>query len=407
MKILVANVGSTSFKYKLFDMTDESVLTEGRIERVGSDASPITHRARGKPPIEGTASIPNYPAAIAKAMEWITDARHGVVSDLSGISAVGFKTVHLKDRPGAYLLTEEVLEKMAEYNDLVPVHNPPYIKAIRIFRKMFPDLPLVGLFEPAFHVSIPDYAYIYGVPYAWYERYGVRKVGFHGASHRYVSERVPERLGVPAEGLKLVSCHLGGSSSLCAVKDGRSVDTSMGFSAQDGILNAARTGDLDVFAVLHVMDREGLSTDDVRTILSKQSGLLGISGVSEDMRDLEAAAERGNDRARLAIEAFCYGVKKTIGAYAAAMGGLDALAFAGGIGEKSAKVRAKVCEELAFLGVRLDKERNRSCTGEETISSEDSPVKVLVVQTNEELIVARETASIVNNLRSQKRRASC
>jgi len=397
MKILVANVGSTSFKYKLFDMTGEMILAEGRIERVGSDASPIAHRARGKPPMEGTASIPDYPAAIAKAIAWITDEQVGAVSDLSGISAVGFKTVHLKDRPGAYLLTEEILEKMAEYNDLVPVHNPPYIKAIRIFRKMFPDLPLVGLFEPAFHATIPDYAYIYGVPYTWYEKYGVRKVGFHGASHRYVSERVPEVLGVSAEGLKLVSCHLGGSSSLCAVKDGQSVDTSMGFSAQDGILNAARTGDLDVFAVLHVMDREGLSSDEVRTILSKQSGLLGISGVSEDMRDLEEAARSGNDRARLAIEAFCYGVKKTIGAYAAVMGGLDAVAFAGGIGEKSVNVRAKVCEGLAFLGVRLDAERNRSCSGEGIISSEDSPVKVLVVKTNEEIIVARETVRVVNN----------
>jgi len=397
MKILVANVGSTSFKYKLFDMTDESLLAEGRIERVGGDASPVAHRALGKAPIEGTASIPDYPAAIAKAVEWITDERHGAVSDLSGISAVGFKTVHLKGKPGAYLLTEEILEKMAEYTDLVPLHNPPYIKAIRIFQKMFPDLPLVGLFEPAFHVSIPDYAYIYGVPYTWYEKYGVRKVGFHGASHRYISERVPELLGISSEGLKLVSCHLGGSSSLCAVKDGKSVDTSMGFSAQDGILNAARTGAVDVFAVLHVRDREGLSSDDVRTILSKQSGLLGISGVSEDMRDLEEAARNGNDRARLAIEAFCYGVKKTIGAYAAAMGGLDVIAFAGGIGEKSFNVRAKVCEGLEFLGVRLDEERNRSCTGEEIISSEDSPVKVLVVKTNEEIIVARETMRVVSN----------
>jgi len=256
-------------------------------------------------------------------------------------------------------------------------------------------------------VSIPDYAYIYGVPYAWYEQYGVRKMGFHGASHRYVSERVPEVLGVPAEGLKLVSCHLGGSSSLCAVKDGKSVDTSMGFSAQDGILNAARNGDLDVFAVLHVMDRECLSSDEVRRILSKQSGLLGISGVSGDMRDLDEAARNGNDRARLAIEAFCYGVKKYIGAYAAAMGGLDGIAFAGGIGEKSANVRARVCEGLEFLGVRLDAERNRSCAGEEIISSGDSPVKVLVIKTNEEIIVARETLRVVNKLCFQKGRASC
>ncbi|MFH1009059.1 MAG: acetate/propionate family kinase [Candidatus Latescibacterota bacterium] len=396
MRILVANVGSTSFKYKLYDMTSETILASGRIERVGSDQAPFSHQALGKAPIQGTTSIPDYPTAVSKAVAWITDEVHGAVSDLSGISAVGFKTVHLKDKPGAYLLTDEILEKMAEYNDLVPLHNPPYIKAIGIFQKLFPGLPLVGLFEPAFHAGIPDYAYIYGVPYAWYEKYGVRKVGFHGASHRYVSERVPECLGVSPKGLKLVSCHLGGSSSLCAIQDGRSVDTSMGFGAQDGIINAARNGDLDVFAVLHVMDREGLSTEDVRTILSRESGLLGISGISEDMRDLELAMAAGNDRARLAIAAFCYGVKKTIGAYAAAMGGLDAIAFAGGIGEKGPIERTMICEGLEFLGVRLDEERNRSCKGEGLISSEDSRVKILVIQTNEEIIVARETARVVS-----------
>lgn len=395
MKVLIANVGSTSFKYKLFDMTDESILAEGRIERVGSDASPVEHKVQGREGLRAPMSIPDYPTAIAKAVDLLTDRVHGAVSDLSGISAVGFKTVHMRGEPGAYLLTEDVLKRMAEYNDLVPAHNPPYIKAIEIFREMFPDLPLVGLFEPAFHVTVPDYAYIYGVPYRWYEHYGVRKYGFHGASHRYVSERVPVLLGVSPQGLKLVSCHLGGSSSLCAVKDGRSIDTSMGFSAQDGIINATRNGDIDVFAVLHVMDREGLTTDEVRQILSKESGLLGISGVSEDMRDLEEAAEAGNDRARLAIEAFCYGVKKTIGAYAAAMGGLDALTFAGGIGEKGVGIRAKICEGLEFLGVHLSAEQNATCAGEGILSPIHSPVKVLVVQTNEEIIVARETMQVV------------
>lgn len=398
MKILIANVGSTSFKYKLFEMEEERVLAEGRIERVGSTDAGVEHRADGKEGIERTVPIPDYPAAVSKAISLLTDPTLGAVSELSEVAAVGFKTVHLRGEPGAYLLSEEILERMEEYNDLVPAHNPPYIKAIRIFRELLPGIPLVGLFEPAFHITMPDYAYIYGVPYEWYERYGVRKYGFHGASHRYVSERAPEIMGVSQRGLKLISCHLGGSSSLCAIADGVSVDTSMGFSAQDGILNATRNGDLDAFVIPFIMDREGLSTEEVREKLSKEGGLLGISGVSEDMRDIEEAAEEGNDRARLAIDAFCYGVKKYIGAYAAAMGGLDAVAFAGGIGEKGTNVRRKVCEGLEFLGVELDDERNRQGAPDSIISTDRAKVSVLIVRTNEEIVVARETARIIHGL---------
>ena len=398
MKILIANVGSTSFKYKLFEMEGEQILAEGRIERVGGTDGAVEHRTEGKEGIETTMAIPDYPAAVSKAISLLTDPQLGAISDLSEVAAVGFKTVHLRGEPGAHLLTEDILGRMEEYNDLVPAHNPPYIKAIRIFGELLPAIPLVGLFEPAFHTTVPDYAYIYGVPYAWYEKYGVRKYGFHGASHRYVSERVPEILGISQKGLKLVSCHLGGSSSLCAIVDGRSVDTSMGFSAQDGILNATRNGDLDAFVVPFIMDREGLSTEEVRRKLSKEGGLLGISGVSEDMRDIEEAAEQGNDRARLAIDAFCYGVKKYIGAYAAAMSGLDAVAFAGGMGEKGTNVRRKVCEGLEFLGVELDEERNSQGAPDSVISTDRAKAKVLIVRTNEEIVVARETARIVNGL---------
>ncbi|HIE03701.1 MAG TPA: acetate/propionate family kinase [Candidatus Latescibacteria bacterium] len=394
MNVLVANVGSTSFKYKLFDMTDETVLAEGRIERMGEASSPAAHKVKGEESFRGELYIPDFPSAVRNALEYVERA----VGSLSKLSAVGFKTVHLKDEPGAYLLTEDVLSKMEEYNFVAPQHNPPYIRAIRTFKELLPDVPLVGLFEPAFHRDLPDYAYVYGVPYRWYEEYGIRRYGFHGASHRYISEHVPEVLGVPVEGLRLISCHLGGSSSVCAVLGGRSVDTSMGFSPQEGVLNSTRTGDVDVFAVLYVMEREELTPSQMAEVLCRQGGLLGISGLSGDVRDLEEAAESGNYRARLALEAFCYGVKKYIGAYAAVLGGLDVLAFAGGIGERGWKVRERICRGLEFLGVRIDLKSNRSLEGEGLISEHDSPVKVLVVRTDEELIVARETRKVVEGL---------
>ena len=393
MKILVANVGSTSFKYKLFDMTDETVLAEGRLERIGDARCPVQHRI-GQSETRTTCALPDYPSAIRNVMEAL-----GIAEGSRGASdpdAIGFKTVHLRGEPGTYLLDDGILERMADYNDLAPAHNPPYIQAIRIFRALYPDLPLVGLFEPAFHTTIPDYAYTYSVPFAWYETYGVRKYGFHGASHRYVSERVPRLLDRPAEGLNLISCHLGGSASLCAIKDGRSIDTTMGFSAQDGIIHGSRNGAIDPFIIPFIMDRENLSTDDVRRILTTESGLAGISGLSGDVRDLETAADAGNRRARLAIETFCYGVKTAIGAMAAALGGVDALAFAGGIGERGVHVRRRICRGLGFLGIELDPEKNRSGPAERLISASGSAGHIAVVTTNEEIIVARETAALLS-----------
>ncbi|MCP5116286.1 MAG: hypothetical protein GY953_36115, partial [bacterium] len=266
---------------------------EGRIERIGDAESPVEHRI-GATEVRTVQAVSDYPAAVRDVMARLTDSDSGVLGSLSELDAVGFKTVHLRGEPGTHPLTEEILQRMADYNDLAPAHNPPYIQAIRIFRDLYPDLPLIGLFEPAFHTTLPDYAYIYSVPYAWYEKYGVRKYGFHGASHRYVSERVPQLLGRSAEGLRIVSCHLGGSSSLCAIRDGRSIDTTMGFSAQEGIINSTRNGSIDPFILPFIMDREHLSTGDIRRILSGESGLLGISGLSGDMRDLEAAAEAGH-----------------------------------------------------------------------------------------------------------------
>ncbi len=397
MKILVANVGSTSFKYRLFDMKDETVIAEGRLERIGDPSSPVAHQI-GEYAVETEQCLPDYTCAVRDVIARLTDVRTGVLSDLSDLDAVGFKTVHLRGKPGTYLLDDGILERMADYNELAPAHNPPYILAIRIFRELYPGLPLVGLFEPAFHTTIPDYAYTYGVPFAWHETYGVRKYGFHGASHRYISERVPRLLDRPSDGLKLISCHLGGSASLCAVKDGRSIDTTMGFSAQDGIIHGNRNGAIDPFIIPFIMDREGLSTDEIRRILTTESGLLGISGVSGDVRDLETAAAAGNRRAGLAIDAFCYGVKTAIGAMAAALGGVDALACAGGIGERGVHVRRRICSGLEFLGVQLDPDKNRSGPPERLISTSESPVKTLIVTTNEEIIVARETAAFLRRL---------
>lgn len=390
MKILVANVGSTSFKYRLFDMPSETVLAEGRLERIGDTTSPVAHQI-GAHKVETEQNLPDYPSAIRDVITRLTDSQNGVLSDLSELSAVGFKTVHMRGESGTYALTEDILQRMADYNDLAPAHNPPYIQAIRIFADLYPNLPLIGLFEPAFHTTIPDYAYIYGVPYEWYEKYGIRKYGFHGASHRYVAQRVPQLLQCEAQNLRIVSCHLGGSASMCAIKNGQSIDTTMGFSPQEGLLNSTRNGSLDPFIIPFMMDRENLSTQNIRSILSNQGGLLGISGLSGDVRDLQAGIAQGNDRARLALDAFCYGIKKEIGAFTAAMGGLDVIAFAGGIGERSATVRQNVCNGLACLNVHLDTNLNENAPDEGFISTPESPVKILIIKTDEERIVAQAT----------------
>jgi acetate kinase len=401
MKILVANVGSTSFKYRLFDMTNESVLAEGRLERIGDTQSPVAHQI-GDCKVETEQTLPDYPSAIRDVIARLTDAQTGVLTDLSQLDAVGFKTVHMRGEPGTYALTEDILQRMADYNDLAPAHNPPYIQAIRIFADLYPALPLIGLFEPAFHHTIPDYAYIYGVPYEWYEKYGVRKYGFHGASHRYVAQRVPQLLNRNSKDLRIISCHLGGSASMCAIKNGQSIDTTMGFSPQDGLLNSTRNGSLDPFIIPFMMDRENLSTQDIRDILSNNGGLLGISGVSGDVRDLEDASQSGNDRARLALAAFCYGVKKEIGAFTAAMGGLDAIAFAGGIGERGAGVRKRICEDLEFLGVHLDPSLNANAPEEGIISAPNSTIKICIVKTDEERIVAQATTEYLKKTARNK-----
>lgn len=397
MRILCANVGSTSFKYQIIDTTTETSLVKGGVERIGNSPSAFTHAVPGKPACAGEIDAPTHTDAIAHAMSLITDAEVGCMADLGQLDGVGFKTILAKGYWRSARITEAVIAALDASTPLAPMHNPAYIASIRAFQGLLPTMPLVAVFETWFHQTLPDYAAEFGVPRFWAEQHDIRRYGYHGASHRYISERVPEMLARSgARANKIISCHLGGSSSLCAIKDGQSIDTSMGTSTQYGMIQSTRCGELDAFAVLYLMDKEGFSTDEIRRQLIEESGMKGISGTSGDMRDVAAAMQAGNDNARLALETYVYGVKKYIGAYIAALGGVDVIAFAGGIGEKSAMTRAKICDGLEWCGIRLDAEQNRQVTEEADISARDSRAKILVVSTNEEIIVARETARVLS-----------
>lgn len=366
MKVLIPNLGSTSLKFQLIDFPSEKVLRRGRIERI---------QQKG-----GAAG--SYAQAVSHVLEQAGEP-----------DAVGFKAVHAGPRyRGVFRIDDAFLESLALYAAAAPLHNGIYLQGIRAFRRRRPHLPLAAVMESAFHRTMPEYARTYGAPADWRRDYGIERYGFHGASHRFVSERVPEMLAAGAQDLRIVSCHLGGSSSLCAIRRGRSIDTTMGFSPQSGLENATRHGDLDPFAVLFMMERLEKTPPQMREILVGEGGLAGISGVpGGDVRDLQDAAARGSAAARLALDVLAYRIRKTIGAYAAAMGGLDALAFTGGIGENSALLRAQVCAGLDFLGIRLDPQANASANGDRLIGSAGAATQVVVLSANEELIVGRET----------------
>lgn len=386
MRILVANVGSSSFKYRLYEFPGEALIAQGRVERIG-DGQGAASWTHGGESGETEASFPSHREAVEFTLKRLGDDGVCTVDDLD---SVAFKTVVAKGYVGCERLDEPVLKAMEEFFFLAPAHNPPYVKAIRMFRELLPDTPLIGLFEPAFHLTMPDFARAYPIPKSWREAHAIERYGFHGASHRYVSQRVPDLMERPASELNIISCHLGGSSSMCAIQGGRSIDTSMGFTPQTGLFHGTRVGDFDGFAILYMMKETGMSVDEAVHALTKESGLKGLSGVSDDMRDIEEAMDAGNDEARLAFDAFCYAVKKTIGAYHAILGRLDAVAFAGGIGERGARVREASLFGLEHLGIRLDDDKNSSCGGAEAeVSQDGSPVSVWVVPTNEELIVAR------------------
>jgi len=393
MKILVANIGSTSFKYRLFDMQDERQLARGGIERIGSAESRCFVEVGGQRQ-ELALRVPDHAEAVRQCLRQLTDPEHGCLQEASEVSAIGFKAVHGGRLTGVQRVTPEVLEAMEEMNPVAPAHNPPYIAAMRQLGSQLPEIPLVAAFETDFHQSLPEANRYYAVPYEWAEQALVRPYGFHGASHRYIATRTAELLG--RDDLRIISCHLGGSSSLCAIRDGHSVAVSMGFSPQSGLPQSNRVGRFDPFALPVLMKATGKSLDELLDILANQSGLLGLSGVSGDMRDIEEAAAGGNQRARLAVGVFAAGVRHYLGAYLVELGGADVIVFTGGIGENRPGFRARVLSGLGDLGIVLAPQANEQARGEEAcISAAESRVQVWVVPTNEEIIVARLAAQLL------------
>jgi acetate kinase len=392
VKILVINCGSSSLKYQLFDMEGEKALAKGLVERIGIGGSRIKHTKIGMDPITIETEIPDHKVGIKLVVDALLDKTHGSLSSLDELGAVGHRVVHAGEKFATSVkLDSKVMAALKECIPLAPLHNPANIMGIEAVSDALPRVPQVGVFDTAFHQTMPKAAFIYGVPYGYYEKYGVRRYGFHGTSHYYVSHRAAEILGKPIEKLKIVTCHLGNGSSITAVNGGQSVDTSMGFTPLAGVLMGTRCGDIDPALVTFISETEKLSSADVDSLLNKKSGILGLSGVGSDLRDVEAAAARNEPRSRLALEVLAYGIKKYIGAYAAAMGGLDAVVFTAGVGENSSTVRAMSCEGLEFLGIELDNAKNGVRAQEAIISTDASRVKVLVVPTDEELVIARDT----------------
>ncbi|MCI9039908.1 MAG: acetate kinase [Clostridia bacterium] len=395
MKILVVNCGSSSVKYQLIDMENEELMAKGYLEKIGLPDSFLTHTVNGeKHKIEQV--VKTHEEGMKLVLDQLTHPEYGVIKDLKEIDAIGHRILHGGEKlSDSVLITDEVVDIMKECIPLGPLHMPAQIKGIEACREVMGNIPMVAVFDTAFHQTLPKKAYLYALPYEYYEKYSIRKYGFHGTSHRFVAKRVAELMNKPAEDLKIITCHLGQGGSLCAVKGGKSVDTSMGFTPLAGIPMGSRSGDIDPSIIPFLMKKENLTPDEIDTILNKKSGKLGVSGISFDDRDIEKAAAEGNERAKLALDTFIYQVIGYIGRFAAQMDGVDVITFAGGVGENGIEVREEICNSLSFLGIKIDKEKN-NCRGKEVeISTPDSKVKVFVVPTNEELMIARDTAEIV------------
>ncbi|MEN1678439.1 MAG: acetate/propionate family kinase [Planctomycetota bacterium] len=392
MKVLVANLGSTSFKYRLFDMDGERQLARGGVERIGADQSDAFVEIGGEKRAT-TVVAPDHSAAVEQCLAQLTDAEHGCLENADEVAAIGFKAVHGGRAGGVTRVDDEVLSAMQEMAEVAPAHNPPYIAAMRQMREKLPHIPLVAAFETGFHQTIPDRLRTYATPSAWAEEYGIRRWGFHGASHRYVGQRTAELVG--RDGLRVISCHLGGSSSVCAIRNGQSVAASMGMSPQSGLPQNNRVGDFDPFALPVLMERTGKDLHGVLEMLANQCGLLGLSGNSGDVRDLAAAAKCGDEASRLALEVYVTAVRHYLGAYLVELGGADVLAFAGGIGENDAAIRAAICLGLAPLGIELDDAKNQATREEAPIHAAASRTQVWVVPTNEEIVVARQTRQLL------------
>lgn len=397
MKILVLNCGSSSIKYALYDMDTKTVMTSGGAERVGLDGAFVKVKLANGEKKKVMHDIPEHTEGVKFIFSLLVDPEIGVIKDLKEIDAVGHRTVHGGEKFNKSVrLTEEVLKVYEECNDLAPLHNPANLKGIRAVQELMPEMPQVGVFDTAFHQTMPKEAFMYALPYDLYEKYGVRRYGFHGTSHRYVSQRVCEFLGVKPEGKKIITCHIGNGASIAAVKDGKCVDTSMGLTPLEGLIMGTRSGDVDGGALTFIEKKLGLDADGLSDLLNKKSGMLGITGVSSDMREIEEAYENGNERAKLAFDMYFYRIRKYIGAYAAAMDGCDIIVFTAGVGENQPSLREEVCKKLTYLGVEIDVEKNKNLRGKEAlISTPESKVAVCVIPTDEELMIASDTMALL------------
>ena len=398
MKVLVLNCGSSSIKYKLYDMTTKEVMAQGGIEKLGLPDSflKFTLADGSKKIIEK--NMPEHTVGVELILEVLTNAEYGCIKSLDEIEAVGHRLVHGGEKFNtSVVITPEVIKQMEACTDLAPLHNPANLKGVAAITKILPNVPQVGVFDTAFHQTMPAHAYMYALPYEYYEKYGVRRYGFHGTSHRYVSRRACEFLGLDYENTKVITAHIGGGGSITAVKNGKSIDTSMGLTPVEGLVMGTRCGDVDLGAMTYLMEKEGLDAAGVNAVINKKSGVMGVSGVSSDMRDIEAAIAAGNERAKLALDMFEYRLLKYIGAYTAALNGVDVLVFTGGIGENQMQTRDFICRGLEYLGVKYNAELNAKSRGEEIeISTPDSKVRVVVIPTDEELTIASDTVALVN-----------
>ncbi len=398
MKILVLNCGSSSIKYQLFTMTDKSVIAKGGIEKLGMKGSFLKHVRQDGQVIIFEGEIMDHKIGIEYILGILTSEKHGCLKSLNELDAIGHRVVHGGERfNSSVLITADVLAEVTKCIDIAPLHNPPNLKGIRAMEELIPGIPQVGVFDTAFHQTMEPKAYMYGIPYSLYTKYGIRRYGFHGTSHRYVTKRACDLLGLDYQTQKIISCHLGNGASVAAIKNGKSMDTSMGFTPIEGLIMGTRCGDLDVGVVNYIMEKEEIGLRSASTLFNKHAGMLGVSGVSSDMREIEMAKDKGDERAKLALDMYDYRVKKYIGSYIAALGGLDILIFTGGIGENSDTTREGICSDLDFLGITLDCGKNKGYRSEGIISSPDSKVKIIVVPTDEELVIALDTEEIVRN----------
>ncbi|WP_050354868.1 acetate/propionate family kinase [Gottschalkia purinilytica] len=396
MNILVINCGSSSLKYQLIDMDNENVLAKGLAERIGIENPRIKHKASGKDEVIIEKPMPDHKVALELVINALVDKEHGCIESMNEINAVGHRVVHGGEKfTESVLITDEVMKGLNDCVDLAPLHNPPNIMGIEACKEIMPNVPMVAVFDTAFHQTMPADSYLYALPYELYEKYGVRRYGFHGTSHKYVSQRTAEILNKDIKDLKIITCHLGNGASIAAIKDGKCLDTSMGFTPLEGLVMGTRVGDMDPAIIPFIMEKEKLNPNEMSNLLNKESGVLGISGVSSDFRDVEDEMAKGNERAKLALYMFNNRVIKYIGAYAAMMNGVDAIVFTAGLGENSAEAREEICKYLTYLGVEIDHELNKVRGKERIISTENSKVKVLIVPTNEELMIARDTKALI------------